>query len=882
VTADLADRLQKALEGTYSLERELGAGGMATVYLARDQKHDRAVAVKVIHPDLAAALGPERFLREIAITAQLSHPHILPLFDSGRADGLLYYVMPFVAGESLRGRLERERQLPVEDAVRIAEGVAAALEYAHRRGVVHRDIKPENILLADDSVLVADFGVALAVTNSAGRRMTETGLSLGTPQYMSPEQAMGERTIDGRSDIYSLSCVLYEMLAGEPPFTGPTTQSVVAKVLTEAPPRVTALRPATPAPVAAAIERGLQKIPADRMASAADFAAALRAPTPPGPPSSPEAAGADDSAPAARVRRWQTIAVSSALVAVVAIGLATAFWLRRPAGAGDANLQLARQLTFEGTISQVAISDDGAWLAYTTNDCNADHSACMSALEIREVDGTQSVRILSWPQLGLHVRWSPDGSTVVFTGSPDSTAPGVYVTSRLGGSVRRITSGDDALTFTGDGRALAVAEPRGGGQMLVRYDAHTFARMDSTTLPREFRIMDLASSPRDGRMAAVEEARVKFPTVLLLSADGRVLDSAALRYDAYEGAREVIRWDPSGSAVMCSVVRPGVADDLMRLPVRGGRFGSHRGEVALGQVPTGYQGAFDVARTGRVAVVVVPTIHNLALRSLDAGHTAWTPLLSRTGYLEWPTISPDGARIAETATDNLGDNIYVIPVSGGAPRALTAARGTREDLHWSPDGHHISYYDDVRGRIGIVSVTDGVEHVSAVQAEYNSWLGSNALVVARTGTAFVVLDTLEHPVDSMRVADSVGVSSFIEANPATGQVAYWSDVAGGLVSVDGHSGRTVAIARSARPLVAIGWDRDGSLYATGPRTPLGGSQRSIFRVSRDGHVTGLGIAAPVTCQRTISVGAGGHLVACAGAESRPDVWLADAPGKSGW
>jgi serine/threonine-protein kinase len=323
MSSDLADRLQKALEGSYVIEREVGAGGMATVYLARDRKHDRSVAVKVVHPELAAVLGPDRFLREIAITAQLNHPHILPLFDSGRSDGLLYYVMPYVTGESLRARLERERQLSVEEALRITEGVAAALDYAHRHGVVHRDIKPENILLADGAVLVADFGVALAVTNSTDRRMTETGLSLGTPQYMSPEQSMGERTIDGRSDIYSLSCVLYEMLAGEPPFTGPSSQAIVAKILTEAPPPVTAQRPATPPSVAETIRRGLEKIPADRFATASDFATALRVPVPLRPGTGDAARAPGSALEAKRARRWRALAISSVIAALAAIGLAT-------------------------------------------------------------------------------------------------------------------------------------------------------------------------------------------------------------------------------------------------------------------------------------------------------------------------------------------------------------------------------------------------------------------------------------------------------------------------------------------------------------------------------------------------------------------------------
>jgi len=245
-----AASLALALADRYRIERELGQGGMATVYLAHDLRHDREVAIKVLHPDLGAALGADRFLTEIRTTARLQHPHILPLLDSGSADaGLLYYVMPLVTGETLRARLTRERQLPIADAVRLAREVASALDYAHQQGVIHRDIKPENILLQDGNALVADFGIALAVQQAGGQRLTQTGLSLGTPQYMSPEQAMGEKTIDPRTDIYALAAVTYEMLTGDPPFTGSSVQAVVAKVLSAEPERPTLVRKTIPVAV---------------------------------------------------------------------------------------------------------------------------------------------------------------------------------------------------------------------------------------------------------------------------------------------------------------------------------------------------------------------------------------------------------------------------------------------------------------------------------------------------------------------------------------------------------------------------------------------------------------------------------------------------------
>jgi serine/threonine-protein kinase len=269
------ERLAAAIADRYRLERELGQGGMAVVYLAEDRRHRRQVAVKVLRAELAGVLGPERFLREIETVARLRHPHILPLYDSGEADGFLFYVMPLVEGESLRDRLRREKQLPLDDALRIAREVADALSYAHAHGVVHRDVKPENILLESGHAVVADFGIARAVSAAGSERLTETGLSLGTPTYMSPEQAAGSDDLDGRSDLYSLGCVLYEMLAGDPPFTGPTAAQVIQQHITVEPRSITQLRPAVPAAVAEAISRALAKTPADRFNPVGQFADAL-------------------------------------------------------------------------------------------------------------------------------------------------------------------------------------------------------------------------------------------------------------------------------------------------------------------------------------------------------------------------------------------------------------------------------------------------------------------------------------------------------------------------------------------------------------------------------------------------------------------------------
>ncbi len=343
--ADLRSILAASLEG-YTIERELGHGGMATVFLAHDLRHDRPVALKVLHADLAHALGPERFQREIRLAARLQHPHILTVFDSGETAGLLWFTMPYVEGESLRDRLTRERQLPVEDALRIAREAALALGYAHEHGVVHRDIKPENLLLTrDGSTLVADFGIARSLGGSE-TQLTETGLAIGTPAYMSPEQASGERDVTARTDIYSLGAVLYEMLAGEAPFTGPTAQAVIARRFSGEIPSIRRTRPAVPEPVEHAIMRALAVVPADRWSTAAEFARAL-APAPDAAVTTPMSVpGA--MRPDAGGRRRRPSPALVMLVLGFAIGAGALFaWRQRHGESGPAGTKLVAVLPFE-------------------------------------------------------------------------------------------------------------------------------------------------------------------------------------------------------------------------------------------------------------------------------------------------------------------------------------------------------------------------------------------------------------------------------------------------------------------------------------------------------------------------------------------------------
>ena len=374
--SDAVARLSAALEGRYTVERELGEGGMATVYLADDLKHERKVALKVLKPELAAVVGAERFLVEIKTTANLSHPHILPLFDSGEADGFLFYVMPHINGESLRDRIDREKQLSVDDAVAITRKVADALDYAHEHGVVHRDIKPGNILLSErGEPLVADFGIALAVAQAGGgsafiatltRRITETGLSFGTPHYMSPEQATGDRDVDPRSDVYALGCVLYEMLAGQPPFSATTAQAVLVKVLTMDAPSITGERRTVPPHVGHALAKTLEKLPADRFTSAAEFATALR----------------DDSftyrartsvtqtpvaqLPGEKTRPWNRLTIAMTTLAAV-LTLTLGWLLLRPASPRPVtrvSVHIPEDQFFDPSRGDLDLSADGSLIVY--------------------------------------------------------------------------------------------------------------------------------------------------------------------------------------------------------------------------------------------------------------------------------------------------------------------------------------------------------------------------------------------------------------------------------------------------------------------------------------------------------------------------------------
>ncbi|MDX1646177.1 MAG: protein kinase [Longimicrobiales bacterium] len=467
--SDGTARLNAALEGRYRVERLLGEGGMASVYLATDLKHDRKVALKILKPELAAVLGGDRFLQEIKVTANLQHPHILPLHDSGAADDLVFYVMPYVEGESLRERLDREKQLPVDEAVRIAVAVGSALDHAHRRDVIHRDIKPANILLQDGEPMVADFGIAIAVNAAGGTRLTDTGLSIGTPHYMSPEQAAGDRQLDGRSDVYALSAMLYEMLTGDPPFGGSTAQSVLAKILTEKAPLASDMREATPPHVAVAIRKGLAKLPADRFATAAELVEALERPgwtsdlTGPAVGAVGSAADLGTTLPTRR-RRAQPWLAAGAAVAGLALGLLGGGLLRSAPDPEVLRVSLSAEDhpdiiaigDSQDRGASAAISPDGRFIVFVgvTDDGQRLYRRDLDSFEVRELPGTDG---------GFDMSITPDGAYVVFY-----AAGGKHVIPADGGVPRLLLPGGTFPSMVGDDGFLYGTVLTENGTDLVR------------------------------------------------------------------------------------------------------------------------------------------------------------------------------------------------------------------------------------------------------------------------------------------------------------------------------------------------------------------------------------------------------------------------------
>ncbi len=663
-------RLEAALADRYRIERELGQGGMATVYLAEDLRHKRRVALKVLKPELAAVLGADRFVQEITTTAALQHPHILPLFDSGTAEGFLYYVMPFIQGETLRSKLDRETQLGIDEAVRITREVADALDYAHRHGVIHRDIKPENILLHDGRPVVADFGIALAVSAAAGGRMTETGLSLGTPHYMSPEQATAEKELTGRSDIYSLGCVLYEMLTGNPPHTGASAQQIIMKIVTEEAAPVTRLRRSVPANVADAVAQAVERLPADRFASAKAFADALADPAFVAPGTRAHPAGA-----AARARHPARGPIVVAAAVGLALGLLGLFvglrW--RPAVEPPPEVRFTLALPdsahyVDSPGRSVAIAPDGRALVYSGGTISA------RRLYLRRLDVPEPVAIPG-SEGGYSPFFSPDGAWLGFVanqrimkvrlagGTPVTVAP------LFGNVVEGATWGERDVIVLEDVRGLSRVSA-GGGRL---------EQLTSTSTEYPIIWWPTFLPGGDGLLCAVLRADGATRLALVTFPDGRLTV-----LDTLEGTDPrfvqpgTVTW-LSGDGVMLAAP----------FDVRRQRFTGAPSPVMEGVLEDG--GAGKVALGPGIAVRVEGQSQRAELVRLDRRGNARTERPEQMAYAA-PRFSPDGRRIAVAlgTGSRSGGELWVLDRNRGTRQRLTL-RGGVQYPEWSPDGRRLAF-----------------------------------------------------------------------------------------------------------------------------------------------------------------------------------------------
>jgi eukaryotic-like serine/threonine-protein kinase len=684
------DQLQTALSGRYVVEREIGAGGMATVYLARDVRHNRRVALKVLNAELGAVLGTERFLSEIQVTANLQHPNLLPLFDSGEAAGLLYYVMPFVEGESLRSRLEREKQLPIDEVIRISVAVAGALQYAHECGVVHRDLKPENILIQAGQPVVADFGIALAVTNAGGNRVTQSGISLGTPQYMSPEQATGDRGIDGRSDIYSLAAVVYEMLAGDPPYSGSTAQAIIARLLTERPRSLSSVRETVPPHVDAAIERGLAKLPADRFATAREFAEALEGIRPVALSVSPATRALTTAATLVPLdRRRRVLRVLP--WAVAAAALAVLGWRERsrPSVARsrvhftlvDSDSLLPR-VDVGGT--NLGLSPDGTRLVYV--------GGPRGALLLRRFDELEptvlspSARLLAQARGGpesdfRHPRFSPDGKWIAYAERiklykmPAVGGPAVAIAD----SVFRFSWGDaDRIVYARSSlmsnRGLWMVSAAGGSpERLTRPDSakgivgHTWPSF----LPGSRAIVfNLAHGTS---IAAAELAVLR-------------LDDRSIKPLGIIGLNPI--YVPSGHLLFGKTdgTVSAVPFDLSTLSVNGPAV------TVLRDVVVKPSGAVEIAVAPNGTMVYAVGSGDEQVHLIDSTG-APTPLITGYDVFLSARFSPNGDRVAYSARRDeasTGSDIWVLDVATRSVTRLTND-GKSNYPEWTPDSRRITW-----------------------------------------------------------------------------------------------------------------------------------------------------------------------------------------------
>ena len=670
-SAYVLERLNSVLADRYRIERELGAGGMATVYLAHDLRHGRQVAVKVLHPELSAMLGAERFLGEIKTTAGLQHPNILPLFDSGSTGGLLFYVMPLVDGETLRARLKREKQLPVADALSVATEIAGAIEYAHRRGVIHRDIKPENILLHDGRPVIADFGIALAVQSADVQRMTQPGRSLGTPQYMSPEQTSGDQVITPRSDIYALGAVTYEMLTGEPPFTGATVQQIVARVRADEPRSITMQRKHVPPHVEAAVFTALEKTPADRFISAAAFAQAL------GDPGFRGVVSAGASVGTVAHRNEPRLATIVSLVAAV-VGLAVVAawgWLRAPAE----RLEVARfqiplppglSISTTAATGNLAVSPDGRTVVFAASAADG-----VNRLYARAVDEI-TPRRLAGTEGALEPFFSPDGRWIGFFSRGN-----LHVVAADGGLPRIVAAfaRHNSATWTrndvivvGTANGLQSIPAKGGAPVLVvAPDSSTgeIAQMYPVALPGGDQLLYTSVEQDDESINLVSisnrtSKRLNIQgTNALGFIDGRII------YGTRENVLMAIPFDQSTG------VTTGPAASVAT--------GVSVGVVGAAKVALSLSGTLAFRTADRGSRMV-----------LTNGRGEVEVLLPETRVYAFPRFSPNGQRIAISVDAGTRSDIWIYDLKAHTGTQLSTGGSSNDRPEWSPDGRRVLYRTD--------------------------------------------------------------------------------------------------------------------------------------------------------------------------------------------
>jgi len=872
-TPDSERELFEALRARgYDIERELGHGATATVYLARDAKHARSVALKLLSPDIGELRHRERFFSEIRITAQLQHPNILPVFDSGDVRGVLFYVMPFVDGESLRRRLVNGGALGVPEAVSLLRDVAKALAYAHERGVVHRDIKPDNVLLTAGTAIVADFGIAkaIAAAQSGGvgdsQTVTHAGVSLGTPAYMAPEQAAADPKTDHRADIYAWGCMAYEMFAGRPPFLSTSPQRLVAAHMSDAPTPLSELRHDVPIELGRLVMQCLEKDPDARPGSAGQLLETL------------DAASAGQKASVQPTARDSARALAMALaILVVVVAVAIAGVLFRGSHAPPTPPE-RHQITFSGTASAPpALSPDGRTIAFVQGEaCPDGGRTCSRELVVQDVAGERTVPLAR----GTFIRfpkWNPDGSSVLFLArrvvDAADTSGGTFLVPRLGGIPRRIGPAGVAAFSTSGDTIVVAGEARDTIRLRFLQSANLEV-LDSVSVPSvDGGLGDLDWSP-DGKWLALlvytgQGARRLF---LVSRRLGLVTDSMRV------SGRSFVRWVPAGDAVLLQLQGSGSDEIVFRRGVdpRTGRF--TRDTVTKVAIPPA--GLIDVSRDGTMLAFVdgaSTTTELMAIERVGERLTART-LLRLTGPVGASAMSPDGHTIALSRRDAQGENVYVIPFEGGPPRPITSGRNRFIGPVWLRDQRLVFKRGLPDAQLFVVNLTGGQPHpfgpagYTTGNPWYLQWLdGSSYVLDQRDQHRLLVLDSSGAVRDTLTVPKTLDI--LFAATPDARHLWFFDHnyAKGRFYSLDRVT-KTVKVAFDMPPLsLIVGWADDTYVFATWPKPTA--SSPTLWRVNSGGAYTKLAVL-PADCDFSgLSMSRDGRRFVCRRTQAKTDIWL---------